>query len=97
MLYNGHIFTNKYGEKFRRVNKTEARNLAAQDVPIGVCACNMDPFNPYWNMCAWYHQTEEQNALDGYDDLDSFVTDYEYYNCNHETGYYAAYYVQIGE
>lgn len=28
MLFNGHIFTNQYGENFRRVNKTEARNLA---------------------------------------------------------------------
>ena len=95
MLYNGHIFTNKYGEKFRRVTKTKARKLANENVSIGVCACNMDPFNPYWSMCAWYHPMEEQSAIDGYDTLDEFIRDYEYYNCSNETGRYASYYVEV--
>ena len=95
MLYNGHTFTNKYGEKFRRVNKTEARNRARAGQSIGVCACNMDPFNPYWNMCAWYHPEEERDAFDGFDTFDKFVNSYECYNCSHETGYYASYYIQL--
>lgn len=96
MLYNGHIFTNKHGEKFKRINKTEARNRAARGESIGVCACNMDPFNPYWSMCAWYHPEEEAAAIvDGFDTLDQFVNAYEYYNCSYETGYYASFYVEV--
>ena len=95
MLYNGHIFTNKYGEQFRRVNKNEARNLAKAGQSIGVCACKLDPFNPFYNPCSWYHPEEEREALDGYKDFDKFVNAYEYYNCSYETGYYAAYYVEV--
>ena len=89
MLYNGHIFTNEHGEKFRRVNKTEARNRAERGESIGVCACNMNPFNPYWSMCAWYHPIGERDAFD------KFVNAYEYCNCSNETGNYAAYYVEV--
>lgn len=95
MLFNGHIFTNKHGERFRRINKTEARNRAANGEKIGVCACNLDPFNPFWNPCAWYDPIEEPEAFDGFDTFDKFVNSYEYYNCNHEAGYYAAYYVEV--
>ena len=95
MLYNGHIFTNKHGEHFERINKTEARNRAARGESIGVCACNMDPFSPYWSTCAWYHPKEEREAFDGYDTFDEFVNAYEYYNCSYETGYYASFYVEV--
>ena len=95
MLYNGHIFTNQHGEQFRRVNKTEARNLAKRNIAIGVCAYKLDPFNPFYNPCAWYHPIEEQNAFDGFDTFDKFVNAYEYYNCSSETGNYAAYYVEV--
>lgn len=95
MLYNGHTFTNKAGEKFRRVNKTEARNRAAMGESIGVCACNMDPFNPYWSMCAWYHPAEEREAADGFDTFDKFVNAYEFYNCSYEAGRYASYYIEL--
>ena len=95
MLYNGHVFTNKHGEQFRRVNKREARNLANAGRSIGVCACKLDPFNPYWNPCAWYHPEEERDAFDGFDTFDKFVNAYEYYNCSNEAGYYAAFYVEV--
>ena len=95
MLYNGHIFTNQYGENFKRVNKTEARNRAKRGESIGVCACKLDPFNPFWNPCAWYHPTEEAQAFDGYKEFDSFVNGYELYNCNPETGLYASFYVEV--
>lgn len=95
MLYNGHIFENAHGEKFRRVNKIEARNLAKKNVSIGVCACKLDPFNPFYNPCAWFHPEQEKQAFDGYDDFDKFVNAYEYYNCSAETGQYAAYYVEV--
>lgn len=95
MLYTGYTFTNKYGEKFKRINKTEARNRAKRGESIGVCACNTDPFSHYWNMCAWFHPEEEKQAFDGYNDFDKFVNAYEYYNCSRETGYYASYYVAV--
>lgn len=95
MLYNDHIFTNKHGEHFKRINKTEARNRAANGEKIGVCACNMDPFNPYWSMCAWFDPIEEPEAFDGFKDFDTFVNSYTYYNCSYETGYYPAYYVEV--
>lgn len=95
MLYNGHIFTNKHGERFQRVNKTEARNRAANGEKIGVCACNLDPFNPFWNPCAWYDPIGEAEAFDGFDTFDKFVNAYEYYNCSYEAGYYASYYVEV--
>lgn len=97
MLFNGHIFTNQYGENFRRVNKTEARNLAKAGHSIGVCACKLNPsFNQFYNYCKWYHPTEEAQAFDGYKDFDSFVNSYEFYNCSNETGLYASYYVEVG-
>lgn len=95
MLHNGRIFTNQYGEKFRRINKTEARNRAERGETIGVCACNMNPVNPYWNATMWYHPAEELQAFDGYKSFDAFVNAYEYYNCSRETGYYASYYVEV--
>lgn len=96
MLYNGHIFTNQDGEQFKRINKREARNRAARGESIGVCACNIDPVNPYWHYMSWYHPAGEQDAFDGYDTFDAFVNAYEYYNClNRQTGHYASYYVEV--
>lgn len=88
MLYNGHIFTNQYGEKFRRVNKREARNLASKNIAIGVCACNMNPFS-MWCTCIWFNPADDDMTFD------QFVNWFEYYNCSAETGYYAAYYVEV--
>ena len=95
MLFNGHIFSNQYGDSFKRVNKTEARNLAKAGYSIGVCACKLDPFNPFYSSCSWYHPAEEAQAFDGFKNFDSFVNIYEYYMCNNETGLYASYYVEV--
>lgn len=87
--------TDKDGMTIYRINKTEARNRAMSGEPVGVCAVNLNPVNQWQDCCAWYKRDDEREAFDGYDTFDQFVNAYENYNCSHETGYYAAFYVEV--
>lgn len=69
---------------FERVSKRTARRHYNNGEPIILL-----PVKCYTEMFAF--ETEENyNKIREFDNL---VNEFEYYNCNHECGYYAAFYV----
>ena len=67
-----------------RINKVKARKCYNEGKSFTIVACKMRPkfgiiFRPTW---------KEQ-----FRDFDAMVNNFEYYNCNNETGRYAAYYI----
>ena len=71
-------------DDFVRINKKEARNRYNDGKAVFLMPCNIRFDN------AWV-QLYTINKKSG-DDFDKLVNHYEYYNCDHERGYYASFY-----
>jgi cysteine synthase len=79
---------NKYTvNNYVRINKTAARNAfnKGEKLVIVPCFCRPD---------SWlaFHTTTEDSILKTFDSL---VNAFQFYNCNGETGNYAAFYKKI--
>ena len=74
---------------FTRINKARARNLVNKGGKVYALPRLMRTGN------AW--QAPALIELDEFASFDSWVNSYEYYNCSHETGYYAAFYIKESE
>lgn len=74
-------------DKVRKVNKSVARNLFREGVDVYVLPCKVRYDNP------WI----QPYLLQRTDTFDRIVSEYEYYNCNAEVGYYCSYYVEKGD
>lgn len=72
------------GKSYVRISKAEARKIY-QVEPVLICACDLRPLGP-WGQGLWANVDR---------DFDTMVGEYEYYNCNAETGRYAAFYREI--
>lgn len=83
----------------KRINKTQARKLYNHDANIIIIPCKMYP-NPgggfdmasYMNkaqLAAIYELPIDDKELD----FDTRVRNFEWYNCNYETGYYSHFYI----
>lgn len=70
-------------------NKGTARKLFRQGQVIHLFPCKVNIHSPWWDAVRISQE-------DG-DTFDHLVNSFEYYNCNHETGYYAHYYVERNE
>lgn len=85
---NDRVFAINDETRLVRVYKSSiARKCFDHNLPVLFCPVNMDPTNKYFNMAVWIRKTEEQ------DNFQKAVNAFEYYNCNHETGYYTAFYI----
>lgn len=76
----------------RRINKRVARKLFEQGVVITVLPCKANPRSPWWHGLDW-----DKNYLISIGeepDFDKLYNAFVYYNCNYETGYYPAFYVE---
>jgi len=75
----------------KRINKRIARKLFAESKPFYIIAHKMRPGGPFhMGMTVFpsaYH--EEQR------DFDYMISNFSWYNCSYETGYYPAYYLGI--
>ncbi len=74
---------------FTKINKATARKLYNNCKSFWMTACNMRPENGILiNSPARQYNDET---------FDNIVNAFTYYNCNHETGYYPAYYIDDKE
>lgn len=83
-IYLSDVWRNK---SFERVTKRTARQRYNNGESIIIL-----PVKCYTEMFAF--ETEEN--YNKVRDFESLVMEFEYYNCNYECGYYAAFYVCVG-
>lgn len=86
---------------FTRISKRTAEKLYDNGETIRICACKLSPVN----MFGMYADTNNRDFTaisgDGFNttiarnrDFETVVNAFQYYNCNHETGYYPAFYTK---
>lgn len=75
-------------KRFKRVSKRTARRHYNDGESIIIL-----PVKCYTEMFA-FETKENYNKVK---DFDQLTNEFEYYNCNHECGYYAAFYVAEGK
>ena len=73
---------------FTRISKKQAQKLFDAGQEIYLCPVKMNPANPYWSMAMPCQKDEN------WDDFEKLISNFVYYNCNHETGYYPAFYIK---
>ena len=74
------------GKTWKRVTKKQARAAYDSGLTILFCPVKMRPFT------AWHLETCVDKSSGR--SFDSTVNEFEYYNCNRETGMYTAFYIQ---
>lgn len=73
-----------------RITKSVARKIYNEGGNVFFVPCYCNPDNNVWGLGIW-----QNKYLDGqYDNFDTLVNAYEGYNCNGQTGEYAAYYIR---
>ena len=72
---------------YTRISKQAARKLYDANKPVHICTCRFRPDNMWMPAVEIRHDKEEFT-------FDNYVNAYEYYNCNKETGKYAAFYTK---
>ena len=80
-----------YGETItiKQIQKRTAKKLFETGETIYTTACNMHPFG-VWTTCYVI-----KKDIDNKDTFDTIVNNFEYYNCNNETGLYTTFYKRI--
>ena len=74
------------GKTFERVTKNKALNAYNSGVPVFLCPVKMRPFTP-WHLEICVDKRSGRS-------FNNTVNEFEYYNCNNETGLYTAFYIQ---
>lgn len=86
------FYSSRLGKNVQQVNKIKARKLYGQNVEIFVLPSNMS-FDNMW-MGPMPLQKCRKLERDTFDDI---IGEFEYYNCNNETGRYARYFVRCDD
>lgn len=83
------ISFDRNGTRYVRIDKRNARRAYDFGCELAFCPCNLRPGSP-WHPEIWVDPTSAdlQGAT-----FDGISNTFEWYNCNHECGYYAAYYI----
>lgn len=88
---------------FTRISKTAARKLYNAGETIRICAVKMSPVNIWGAYADATPAAFTVVSSDGFNttvarnkDFETVVNAFRFYNCNHETGYYPAFYVREG-
>lgn len=77
-----------------KINKKQARKLFANGASIMLYACKAN-INSAWNSPCIIDNRECLNELDNAVKIfDTYVNEFEFYNCNYEMGYYAKYFIE---
>jgi len=85
--------------KFKQVNKTTALKLLEQGGDIYMLQSNMRPDNMWQSPCpirymdvvASYEYEYQKKTIK--EIFETYIRDFEYYNCNSEQGYYVVFYI----
>lgn len=82
----------------RRVNKTKARRVYEEGGTVWLQSCNMRFCDNMWQF-PYALVKELVQASPAYTDegFDEMVSDYKYYNCDHERGRYPSYFIEVEE
>ena len=75
-----------------RITKKEARKLFRGGVKFIIVPCKCRPYNYNGSLGDTAGIVDPLKMPDKYKCFDTFVNEFEYYNCNSELGYYAAFY-----
>ena len=92
---------------FKRITIQEAKKRFAEDKPIYLCPCKMNPAGPWGQACLilgkqylenaeWYqkHPSPLWKGTLAATAWDLMYNNWAFYNTNYEMGYYAHYYIQ---
>lgn len=71
-----------------RISKRAARRVYDNGGELTIIACKLSPENTFYNFGITTNKTRCGASFD------QFVNAYEFYNCNYECGYYAAFYIR---
>lgn len=71
----------------KRIRKDKARKLYNDGIAITIVPCKVSPYS------MWYSGVRMVNHPDAPREFDSYINEFEYYNCNNETGRYTAFYI----
>ena len=74
------------GKTWARVTKKQARAAYDSGFTVLFCPVKMRPFTP-WHLEICVDKSSGRS-------FDNIVNEFEYYNCNKETGLYTAFYIQ---
>lgn len=80
---------NKYETKtLKRISKRAARRVYDNGGELTIIARKLSPENTFYNSGITTNKTRCDVTFD------QLVNAYEFYNCNYECGYYAAFYIR---
>lgn len=71
---------------FEKINKSRARKEFDTGHPIWIAACHLRPETGIRLNSDCYKNLGQ--------DFDKIINAFQYYNCNNDTGYYPAYYLE---
>lgn len=74
----------------QRINKRRAKREYEAGKTVYLLPANCRLVNPWVSLCP----LRKEDELFERDYFDNRVRDYQYYNCNHELGYYPHYYIE---
>lgn len=74
----------------KRINKTTARKMWNEGHNFIIVPCKCSPAG----IGALYTETDLSEDYSTRRPFDTFVNEFEFYNCNNETGRYAAFYTE---
>ena len=97
MLHPGNPYCIPAG-RYVRVNKAAARRAYDSNMVVWLQTSNYC-FVGGWQFPfqLWRENYPTDPAFPGEYSFDSLVRQYEYYNCQYETGYYVSFYVRVEE
>lgn len=70
----------------QKINKTQARKMFNEGIELTMIPHKANPYSP------WFDGAKYKNN-NSFVDFDELVNNITKYNCNHELGYYLAYYI----
>ena len=74
----------------KRIRKNEARKRYNEGKEIIILPCKANPKSAWFTGFTMVNDPAEKEPVR---DFDSYVNEFEYFNCCNELGYYAAYYI----
>lgn len=72
---------------FQKITKARAKALHKAGQQVYILASKLVPCNHGWGLFI-------PSAILPYEDMETHINEYRYYNCNHETGMGINYYMQ---
>lgn len=86
------------GKTYKRISKKAARNAYKNGLTVIICPCYLYPFSEWGVANKINRKYREKFVIDEIgviNDFNNFISSFEYYNCNSETGNYTAFYIEV--